>query len=228
MFKSMDNTLVPLDAVEVLHYVAKTSSAGAPYFKKKKKVLEEGWKYNPERVGQDPCVAYYRTQSRQSDDGSFNPKVRLVWGFPLDQTIAEGKYARSAIQTLTRVKTPYVLGLTKSHIAARLSAFQWSPLVGSFDWSRFDSSIPAPLIRLAFKIVKGWFVRGTVNETEWSGIVDYFVHTPILMPDGRVYTGKTGGIPSGSYFTGIIGSICNLLLVEYLTREKDLVYEKSS
>jgi len=218
MFSRLDGTLIPMDWREVLHFANKTASAGAPYFMKKREVLESGYKFDPSRVGLDPCVAYFRTQSRRSDDGGFKPKVRLVWGFPLDTTVAEGRYARSAIQALSRIKTPYVLGLSRTHIAARLSAFQWAPLVGSFDWSKFDASVPPQLIRLAFKIVRGWFAE--VEETEWNAIVKYFIHTPIVMPDGRVYFGKTGGIPSGSYFTGLIGSICNLLLIEYLTHEQ--------
>jgi len=220
-FASLDNTLIPLEWQEVLHYANKTASAGAPYFKRKREVLEDGYVFNSSCVGKDPCVAYYRTQSRQGADGNFSPKVRLVWGFPLDQTIAEGKYARSAISALMRIKSPYVLGLCKSQIGARLSEFQWAPVVGSFDWSKFDSSVPKQLISLAFKIVKGWFREGSIDETEWSAIVKYFIYTPIVMPDGRLYYGKTGGIPSGSYFTGLIGSVCNLLLCEYLVKEQD-------
>lgn len=219
-FSELDKKLIPLEVEEVLHYATSTASAGAPYFKKKGEVLKSGYRYDKARVGQYPCVAYFRTQSRQNSDGSFSPKQRLVWGFPLDQTVAEGKYARSAITALMRIKTPYPIGLRKSQIAARLNAFKWAPLVGSFDWSKFDATIPKQLISMAFRIVRGWFVDETVDEAEWNAIVKYFCCTPILMPDGRVYFGKTDGIPSGSYFTGIVGSICNLLLIEYLIREQ--------
>lgn len=219
-FKELDNTLVPMDWREVLHYATRTASAGAPHFKKKGEVLKGGYTFDKSRVGQDPCVAYYRTQSRQNADGVFSAKVRLVWGFPLEQTILEGQYARSAITAVMRTKSPYVLGLRKSQIAAKLCAFKWAPLVGSFDWSKFDSSVPKQLISLAFQIIRGWFVDESVDETEWNAITKYFLNTPILMPDGRVYFGKTGGIPSGSYFTGLVGSICNLLLIEYLVREQ--------
>lgn len=220
-FAALNNTLHPMDAVEVQHFVSRSTSAGAPYFKKKKEVFDSGYRFDKRRVGVDPCVAYYRTQSRQKTDGSFSPKVRLVWGFPLDQTIAEGAYARPAIEAIMCVKNPYVLGLGKSHIAARLCSFQWAPMVGSFDWSKFDATVPKQLISLAFNLVKKWFVKSSIDETLWTQIVEYFIYTPILMPDGKVYYGKAGGIPSGSYFTGVIGSLCNLLLIEYLIRDQD-------
>lgn len=221
-FGALDKSLVPLDYVEVVHYIARDASSGAPLFKKKGDVLDSNHKLEFKGLCTDPCVAYYRTQSRQKTDGTFSPKVRLVWGFPLDQTLLEGKYARSAIEAIMASKSPYALGLLKTQISARMSAFKWAPLVGSFDWSKFDATVPAQLISLAFQIVKGWFAPGTINETEWSAITRYFINTPILMPDGRVYSGKTCGIPSGSYFTGIIGSLCNLLLIEYLLHEQNV------
>lgn len=221
-FSSLDGKLIPLEYEEVVHYTDRQASAGAPYFKKKGEVLCPRFKFGKRNGVTDPCVAYYRTQSRQQADGSFSPKVRLVWGFPLDQTLLEGKYARSAIQAIMAMKTPYVLGLVKTELSARMSAFKWAPLVGSFDWSKFDATVPPQLISLAFRLIKNWFVKDHLDETEWNAIVKYFIRTPILMPDGRVYYGKTGGIPSGSYFTGLIGSLCNLLLIEYLLREQNV------
>lgn len=222
-FSALDDKLIPMEWEEVVHFAARQASAGAPYFKKKAEVLDSGYKFKFKGDCADPCVAYYRTQSRQKSDGSFSAKVRLVWGFPFDQTVLEGKYARSAIQAVMAHKTPYALGLLKTQMSARLSAFKWAPLVGSFDWSKFDSSVPTQLISLAFQIIKGWFKKDQLNETEWNAIVKYFIRTPILMPDGRVYSGKNSGIPSGSYFTGLVGSLCNLLLIEYLLREQNVM-----
>lgn len=218
-FSKLRGSLVPFHTDEVLRTLKWTASAGAPHFTSKKEAIK-GWKYDKEAVGKDPCVAYYRTQARQNEKGEWRQKVRLVWGFPLDTTIAEGKYARPVIEKLVQSKTPYAMGLQAREIGARLNYISWKAYSGTFDWSGFDNTVSEKLIRTAFAIVKSFFRPGSVDEDEWKKLVNYFIFTPILMPDGRVYYGKRGGIPSGSYFTGIIGTIVNLILIEYLTLEQ--------
>jgi len=220
-FVKLRGSLVPFHPDEVLRTLKWTASAGAPHFTSKKEAIV-GWKYDKDKVGKDPCVAYYRTQARQNEKGEWRQKVRLVWGYPLDTTISEGKYARPVIEKLVQSKTPYAMGLPTRDIGARLNYISWKPYSGTFDWSGFDNTVSEKLIRTAFAVVKSFFKEGSVDEGEWRKIVNYFIFTPILMPDGRVYYGKRSGIPSGSYFTGIIGTIVNLILIEYLTLEQGL------
>jgi hypothetical protein len=86
--------------------------------------------------------------------------------------------------------------------------------VVGLDWSRFDATVPRFLIRFAFGIIRRAF------GSEWKGVFDmlehYFVHTPIVMPDGRVFVKHTG-IPSGSRFTALIGSIINWVIIMAMT-----------
>jgi hypothetical protein len=86
-------------------------------------------------------------------------------------------------------------------------------LVG-LDWSKFDSTVPRFLIRFAFGLIRKAF------GGEYGGVFDmlehYFIHTPITMPDGKTYVKHTG-IPSGSRFTAIIGSIVNWVLIRAMT-----------
>jgi len=82
------------------------------------------------------------------------------------------------------------------------------------DYSKYDSTIPAVMIKLAFKVLETWFDLSDPDDRRaWDTVVDYFVHTPIVMHDGNLYTGKNHGIPSGSYFTQIIGSMVNTMIV---------------
>lgn len=206
-------TLSTMSEISVVAHLAKSKSAGAPFFQKKDVVLEQSG-VDLINAHKHPCVAYYRTQSRMQASGDFKPTVRLVWGYPMDMTVLEGKYARPLINAFKTANTSYVIGLRKFEMGARLQHFQWAPFVGSFDWSKFDSTIPAQIMSMVFKLLKKCFHN--VDNAEWERIVRYFIHTPILMPNGKVYIGKVRGIPSGSYFTNIVGSLANLLLIRYL------------
>jgi hypothetical protein len=81
------------------------------------------------------------------------------------------------------------------------------------DYSKYDSTIPAVFIREAFRILSTWFEESDLNEFGWSTIVNYFINTPIVMPDGHLYVGKNHGVPSGSYFTQLIDSVVNVALM---------------
>lgn len=214
MFEHMFGTLTPAHPQVVLRYVRKDASAGAPFFISKELVTESILD-NLDDAFNHPCVAYYRTQARMKEGGSFKQTVRLVWGYPYQATIMEGVYARPLIEAFKSHRTPYALGYRKAELGAELNHFAWSNFVGSFDWSSFDSRMPAQIMSLVFKLLRRFFTE--VNEEHWNAMVRYFIFTPILMPNGKVYVGKKHGIPSGSYFTNIVGSLANLILMEYLS-----------
>lgn len=161
----------------------------------------------------NPCVAYKRTQKGN--------KTRLVWGYPLEMTLMEARFARPLIDMFKKRATPMAFGMTKSELGAKLNRyFEEQP--GNticLDYSKYDTTISAEMIRRAFVILATWFSREEQEQFGWKTVVDYFIHTPIVMPDGHLYVGKNHGVPSGSYFTQLVDSVVNVALC-YALRSK--------
>lgn len=162
----------------------------------------------------EPCLAFKRTQ--------FNGKTRLVWGYPYSMTILEGLVARPLITEYQKGFTPMAFAMPVGVLGSKLRVSSYhNKYAYSFDMSSYDSSLAATLIRSAFYIIKSWYdLDAEIGEGEWrctlrqlfNWVERYFINTPIVMPDGKVYWGKGHGVPSGSYFTQIVDSIVNVML----------------
>lgn len=176
------------------------------------RALERGLQTISGEKQPEPCLAFKRTQ--------FNDKTRLIWGFPYSMTVIEGLLARPLIEKFKGGCTPMAFAMptvclgTKLRVAAYHKDWAYS-----IDMSSFDSSIAASLIHKAFVILRSWFDLSEVEPVSGATVGDlfdiverYFIHTPIVMPDGYLYLGKRHGVPSGSYFTQIIDSIVNTII----------------
>lgn len=174
----------------------------------------------------EPCIALTRTGK--------NGKSRLIWGYPMSMTLIEGIFAKPLLSMFKGGGTPMAFAMTNKTLGLRiLSASQSKKYFYSLDASQFDSSIQGPIIRIAFSIIRTWFDPEEVLEcgrtvAEVLDIVEnYFIHTPIVMPTGNrdvkgqgiLYTGKKHGVPSGSYFTQLIDSIANVIVIGALASE---------
>lgn len=215
-----------LDPLEVLNLderlmgsVKGDKSSGAPEFIKKadafikdlhraRRIAEKCT--NGERASAPPCLAYHRVQH-----GLEGPKTRLVWGYPQAMTLLESCFARPLIDEFLVNRSPMAFGLQKFELGARLVRIGNLGVNYAIDFSKFDASISPRLISLAFRILRTWFELDASQEAVWDKVVNYFIHTPILMPDGYVWL-KHQGVPSGSYFTQLVDSIVNYLVIQYV------------
>lgn len=214
------------DSVELIKALKLSKSSGLPLMTSKAKSLM----YSLDREEQirsgikapNPCVAYKRTQK--------DNKTRLVWGYPLEMTIMEARFARSLIDYYKCHDTPMAFGLTKVALGAKIHRnFEDQPgTTVCLDFSKFDSTISQTMIRQAFRILGTWFTEEDKEKYGWKTLIEYFIHTPIVMPDGHLYTGKNHGVPSGSYFTQLIDSIVNVAMMYALQYSQGMNFRSES
>lgn len=216
IFGKTDSHLDPLhDDESIIAALKMNKSAGLPTLKKKADAIVYALNREQQiRSGlksPNPCVAYKRTQA--------NNKTRLVWGYPLEMTVMEARFARPLIERFLAKRTTMSFGLMKFELGTYIEYdIKGKGFVYALDYSKFDASISESMIRESFDILGTWFSDKDKQDLGWEQVCKYFVCTPIVMPDGNLYTGKRHGVPSGSYFTQLIDSIVNTALVFALSR----------
>lgn len=178
----------------------------------------DGISTNPYRY--HPDLAWTRTQLSDSE----TPKIRHVWGKAFENIILEGITAAPLIDAYRIIDSPIVIGINTFKrlpliISKACSGSPDNPMpqVGiGIDFKSFDTSPQPWLIELAFDILEE-NIRFTEPEQRSSFAYSkyFFIHTPVVMPDGRLWR-KHLGIPSGSYFTQLIGSIINHIMITFI------------
>jgi hypothetical protein len=233
----------PLDWHEIGQHIRPDTSAGVTFVGKKKgEVMAEIYSasralahkvkvsgkngFNPTRIQIPPCMAGERGAMSTRED----PKSRLVWVYPAEMLVLEGQYAPTLYDEYAKLpNSPMLAGKSAQRLYTEWIANHkdGETLIG-LDFSKFDSTVPAWLIRAAFDILHDQIEWETWNgervapaeRTKWNNIwqavVWYFINTPILLPNGRMFR-KYRGVPSGSWFTQLIDSVVNYIVVEYIT-----------
>lgn len=207
---------IPMDRDRILAHIKRNTSAGYPYKGKLKgevynEAFEDAVSVSNNEKDPYPCTAFVRTQGRKKPDGP--PKVRLVWGYPLEMIILESRYA---IPILDHIQTHVVtsaLGRRKVQLATQLECLRTYPVIYKADWSKFDATVPTQIIAQCFEILRPLFSE---SEGDYDIIKRYFCTCGIISPTGEVITRRRKGIPSGSFFTSIIGTMVNEFVTTYL------------
>lgn len=208
-----------------------SGSAGLTNYGKKKheseyRAYERGLQQLKGEKKPEPCIAFKRTQ--------FDDKTRLVWGYPYAMTAIEGIFARPLINQFKSGGTPMAFGTETGVLGAKLRVSGYhNRYAYTTDVSSFDASAPKKLIEVAFNILATWFdleqvepTSGVMYAQAYEMVRDYFIHTPIIMPDLNVYKGKKHGVPSGSYFTQLVDTIINVIYVGAISHRFNLFVGK--
>ncbi|QED42888.1 ORF1 [Rhodiola cryptic virus 2] len=164
-----------------------------------------------------PDVGYTRTQLT---DLTEKTKIRNVWGRSFHYILIEGLTADPLIRMFQRNNTFYHIGRDPLDSVPKVLSeiSKQSKWLYAIDWKQFDATVSRFEINAAFDILLELIdFPNAETYTAFEISRQLFIHKKIAAPDGHVYWVHKG-IPSGSYFTSIIGSIVNRLRIEYLWR----------
>nr|QFR15908.1 nonstructural protein [Spodoptera exempta insect virus 1] len=180
-----------------------------------------------ESISLPDCAAYVRPHLVPEGE----KKVRAVWGYPTTVSFMEACFALPLIDAYKKSASPMAYGFETARGGCR-KIFQRMAKYKNFmssDYSRFDKTVPAWLIRIAFDILLAnidltRYKDEGIPDTEklyraWKKIITYFINTPIRMCNGERYR-KNRGVASGSYFTQLIDSIVNWIVTQYSVRKQ--------
>lgn len=169
----------------------------------------------------DSC-AYVRSHLAEYPD----VKVRSVWGYPYTVIAQEMCFSQPLLDRYKK-SGPIAYGYEMALGGMRklVNRFSGHSAYYCLDFKSFDKKVPAWLIREAFNILLSNMDFTKYAEAgvpivpclrrAWDYLVEYFINTRIRLSDGSRYR-KRSGIPSGSSFTQMVGSICNYIIVQYM------------
>jgi len=195
-------TLRPISLNNSAKLTKANTQAGAPTLDKKGKVREytlANWNslYNKNLI----MVPAIRTQEQE--------KTRLVNIVDYSTIMQENRFFPPLFERLrgefcfSGFNGPSAVDSAMTHLIREAVSMDY--LCVSGDIEAFDNSVGRDLQSNAFKEVELNFQPSYASEID--EIANRFLTTPLATPDG-VYVGEHG-IPSGSNFTSIIGSLVN-------------------
>lgn len=178
-----------------------------------------------------PIMTAFRTQvsGEFEDDGTFTNtakhKTRTVCMVDLLVIIAELQFAKP-IQNRMALEEWYAGGKDRVDISSIIHDYHSRrSYFASTDYSSYDQTVSSWLIEDAFDVLKCGFKSLSEDEEQLFDIVKHdFIHKDFITAHGLLHSDK--GIPSGSMFTQIIGSLVNCILMStyYYSIGEDDVY----
>lgn len=224
----IEEKLVPISFEEAVKQIPSGTSPGLPFIRsrpgmKKGEVyahylpdIKDFWhnvSKGKSRYYPPDCAAMARSHI---SDVNVN-KVRPVWAFPASVIALEGTFAYPLLHELTNQRIfpqiAYGMEMLKGGMTWLNNKLRRHPdKYVMLDYSSFDASIPAWVIRDIFNIIKQKFILSKDQEVLFARMVKYFINTPIQNCDGRRFL-KDHGVPSGSLWTNIIDSFVNAVIL---------------
>lgn len=178
--------------------------------------IEHGLKYAEDFVISNctPDVAFTRTQLAKLP----SIKVRNVFGEAFHYILIEGLSASALLQAFKRVDSFYLTGKDPTeYVPYYLTSLdQQDGWFIVLDWSKFDATVQLWEIDLAFDCLETVLsFPDDLSKDAFEVSKLLFKHRKLAAPDGVLWL-RHSGIPSGSYFTNLVGSIINYARILFL------------
>lgn len=165
-----------------------------------------------------PIMTAFRTQvSGEFDDDGIKQnhakhKTRTVCMVDLLRIIGELMFA-NPIQSRFALEDWYAGGKDRTDISSIIHDFHYHcKYFASTDYSSYDQTVSSWLIEDAFNVLKKAFKKLTPRQVDLYDIMVHdFIHKDFITAHGVLHSDK--GIPSGSMFTQIIGSLINCIIM---------------
>lgn len=213
---------------EVIEQINKQSSASFPHYRRKGQVMDL-IQSSAERCLQDseyllqvflwPQTRGFRLQLRHELIDILR-KIRVMYPYPGTIIFLEDSFIIPFVRHFIATDTFYVIGRNGGEIGKLLERrFGGSIEVTSLDVSHFDQSVVNEAIVLAFWILRSQLKLSSHEHKVFEQICLYFMSSIMVSKSkGKpVYAFvKTHGIPSGSGFTNMIGTLVHAIIVAYL------------
>jgi len=182
------------------------------------------WQYvrnHPEDVM--PAMWYVRSQSSGSDVESKN---RDVWGYPKDEVIGGYSVMRpllDALKVLPGFSAWRSLDEVDTAVEQILTQAEGRRVI-SMDFKGYDKTIPGGLMDLVSReLITHWTQSPAHKDVE---AVSYIERTIGIVTPYGVLHGRDGGMPSGSVFTNLTDSLCNLVIGHYIAYRNNTALER--
>jgi hypothetical protein len=149
-------------------------------------------------------------------------KPRPVWAYPARLVALEAQFG---VPITRKLKEAPWMGWRIKWLGYGRWREQLRPPTGahgivSCDFDSFDARVASRWIRRAFEALSQLHdLSDPVDRNAWNLIVEYFVHTPYAC-FGEIRQ-KHRGVPSGTYFTQIIGTLVNMFYTFYVDEVQD-------
>lgn len=217
----------PLSLDQASLCLNKTASSGFPYFLKKGDILDNILDQsktnisNPFNFDNFPMTVGFRAQIR--GEKQLDVKLRVMYPITAAVTLYETCFVKPFIEHYSTTDTFYSIGRTGGQTSKQLfRRFSKSNNLCSLDIEAFDQSMINEVIILAFAILRKQLRLSPEFNNVFEFCLQYFLSSIISYKVGareiKSYI-KVKGIPSGSGFTNIIGTLCHAIILEYLAED---------